>query len=98
MNRWKNLKILHHQFSIRWKEEYLKELHKRYKWKHPQRDVQINDLVVIRQENLPPNKWRLGRVLKVYPGSDHRVRVADIKTQKGIISRPIVKLCVLLPQ
>lgn len=98
MNRWKNLKILHHQFSIRWKEEYLKELHKRYKWKNPQRDIQIGDLVIVRNEQLPPNEWRLGRVLKVYHGSDRRTRVADIRTQRGIISRPIVKLCVLLPQ
>lgn len=54
-------------------------------------------MVVIRDDNLPPNEWRLGRISKLYPGKDNLVRVADIFTTKGIISRPIVKL-VLLPQ
>lgn len=97
MNRWRKLKILHHQFSIRWKEEYLKELHKRFKWKYPKKDIQVNDLVVIRNEKLPPNEWRLGRVVKVHCGPDQRVRVADIKTQAGILTRSVIKLCVLLP-
>ncbi|XP_036346482.1 uncharacterized protein LOC118755762 [Rhagoletis pomonella] len=38
-NRWEKLKILHQQFSLRWKEEYLKELHQRYKWKAPQKNL-----------------------------------------------------------
>ncbi|XP_037827795.1 uncharacterized protein LOC119615891 [Lucilia sericata] len=96
VNRWQKLKILHHHFAQRWKEEYLKELHKRFKWKFPQRDYAIGDLVIIRQENLPPNQWRLGRVENVVRGKDQRVRVADIRTANGIVTRPIVKL-VLLP-
>lgn len=70
-------------------------MHKRYKWKFPQRDVQIGDLVVVRRENLPPTEWRLGRVTNVFPGNDGRVRVASIRTQQGEITRPIVKLCVI---
>ncbi|XP_046808485.1 uncharacterized protein LOC111690866 [Lucilia cuprina] len=96
VNRWQKLKVLHHHFAQRWKEEYLKELHKRFKWKFPQRDYAIGDLVVVRQDNLPPNQWRLGRIEKVVHGSDHRVRVAEIRTANGIVTRPIVKL-VLLP-
>ena len=50
VNRYRKLKALTHQFCLRWKEEYLKSLHKRYKWKFPQRDMQTDDLVVIRHE------------------------------------------------
>ncbi|XP_062143168.1 uncharacterized protein LOC133850923 [Drosophila sulfurigaster albostrigata] len=32
LNRWQRLKALHQQFCFRWKDEYLKELHKRTKW------------------------------------------------------------------
>ncbi|XP_037813631.1 uncharacterized protein LOC119604834 [Lucilia sericata] len=96
VNRWQKLKVLHHHFATRWKEEYLKELHKRFKWKYPQRDYAIGDLVVIRRDNLPPNKWRLGRIEKVIPGIDSRIRVAEVRTANGIVTRPIVKL-VLLP-
>lgn len=96
VNRWQKLKILHNLFAQRWKDEYLVELHKRNKWKFPQKDLQINDMVVIRNENLPPNEWKIGRVDKVYLGSDLKVRVADIRTANGLLTRPIVKL-VLLP-
>ncbi|XP_065362180.1 uncharacterized protein LOC135955751 [Calliphora vicina] len=96
VSRWQKLKVLHHHFAQRWKEEYLKELHKRFKWKYPQRDYAIGDLVVIRQDNLPPNQWRLGRIENVVRGSDNRVRVAEVRTANGIVTRPIVKL-ILLP-
>ncbi|XP_055923279.1 uncharacterized protein LOC129953816 [Eupeodes corollae] len=95
IRRWNTLKIIHHQFSIRWKEEYLKELLKRYKWKYPKQDMEVGDLVVLRHEQLPPNEWRLGRVIKVHRGPDSKVRVADVKTQNGVVTRSIVKLCVL---
>ncbi|XP_065365492.1 uncharacterized protein LOC135958516 [Calliphora vicina] len=96
-NRWQKLKVLHHQFALRWKEEYLKELHRRTKWKYPQRDLKVGDLVVIRQDNLPPNEWRLGRIEKTHVGQDSKVRSADVRTASGIFTRPIVKL-VLLPK
>lgn len=94
-NRWQKLKIQHHYFCRRWKDEYLKELHKRYKWKNPQRQIEIDDLVVIKQDNIPPNEWLLGRVIKVFPGSDSRVRVVELRTSKGTLTRPIAKVVVL---
>ncbi|XP_037811016.1 uncharacterized protein LOC119603147 [Lucilia sericata] len=95
-NRWQRLKLVHQHFCQRWKNEYLKELHKRIKWQTPERNLQEGALVVIKDENLPPNSWRLGRVTKIYPGPDKRVRVAEVLTHRGIITRPIVKL-ILLP-
>lgn len=96
INRWQKLRILHLHFAQRYKEEYLKELHKRLKWKYLQRDYCIGDLEVIRQDNLPSNHWRLGRVENVIRGNDNRVRVAEVRTDNVIITRPIVKL-ILLP-
>lgn len=89
------LKAIHQHFCARWKNEYLKELQKRHKWKSPEINVTENTLVVVREENLPPNCWRLGRVTKVYHGSDNRVRVADVRTQRGVITRPITKLVII---
>ncbi|XP_051864235.1 uncharacterized protein LOC127566252 [Drosophila albomicans] len=51
-NRWQRLKALHQHFCVRWKNEYLKELHKRNKWQSPSRDLQIGDMVIIREENI----------------------------------------------
>ncbi|XP_037821303.1 uncharacterized protein LOC119610239 [Lucilia sericata] len=97
INRWQKLKVLHHHFALRWKEEYLKELHKRIKWQYPQRDFAVNDLVVVRRDNLPPNQWRLGRIEKVICGPDSKVRVCEVRTSNGLVTRPIVKLVLLPP-
>ncbi|GFT73200.1 hypothetical protein TNCV_87061 [Trichonephila clavipes] len=37
-------------------------------------------MVLIREENPPPCKWLLGRVVKIYMGKDKKVKVVDIKT------------------
>jgi len=52
-------------------------------------------MVIIRDENLPPLQWRLGRVQKIHPGSDSIVRVVTVKTSLGNMKRPVVKLCLL---
>ena len=86
------LKVLHRDFCLRWKSEYLCELQKRTQWQNSQPNVQLDDLVVIKEKNLPRNSWRLGRIIKIHLGRDNRVRVVDLKTERGIIARPITKL------
>ncbi|UYV70225.1 hypothetical protein LAZ67_7002239 [Cordylochernes scorpioides] len=39
--------------------------------------------------------WRLARILKVYPGSDQKVRVAQVRAATGVYLRPITKLAPL---
>ncbi|XP_059225279.1 uncharacterized protein LOC131997762 [Stomoxys calcitrans] len=95
INRWQRLKVLQLHFAKRWKNEYISELQKRYKWKTAQSNLNEHDLVVIRDDDLPPTEWRLGRVVRVYIGKDLKVRVADVRTQNGIVTRPLVKLCIL---
>ncbi|XP_060665680.1 uncharacterized protein LOC132797951 [Drosophila nasuta] len=53
LNRWQRLKALHQQFCFRWKDEYLKELHKRNEMAIPTRNLRIGDMVVIKEDNLP---------------------------------------------
>ncbi|XP_073820658.1 uncharacterized protein [Musca autumnalis] len=97
LNRWRKLKVIQQEFCRRWKSDYLKKLHKRNKWKRPSLNLDLNDLVVLSQEMGSPQEWRLGRVVKLYPGPDGHVRVVDVKTSSGILKRPVHKL-VLLPQ
>ncbi|KAH8388811.1 hypothetical protein KR215_000935, partial [Drosophila sulfurigaster] len=59
LNRWQRMKALHQQFCFRWKDEYLKKLHKRTKWQSSTRNLRIGDMVVIKEDNLPSNEWRL---------------------------------------
>ena len=58
-------------------------------------NLKIDDFVIVIDDLLPPCEWRLGRVEKLYNGSDHNVRVVDVRTATGVITRPITKLCYL---
>ncbi|XP_075158038.1 uncharacterized protein LOC142231308 [Haematobia irritans] len=95
INRWQRLKVLQMHFAKRWKNEYISELQRRYKWKVSQKNLNENDLVVVKDDNLPPTEWKLGRVVRVFSGNDSRVRVAELRTQNGTITRPLIKLCIL---
>ncbi|EDX15665.1 GD11927 [Drosophila simulans] len=97
LNRWQHLKALHQQFRVRWKEEYLKELHKRSKWQAPSKNLRIDDMVVIKDDNLPSNEWRLGRIESVFPGADGNVRICarflKLSAEKRLRAVLINKYC-----
>ena len=96
INRQEELKVLNHQFSIRWKEVYLKFLHKRFKWKRSAPNTQVGNLVAVIDDLQTPCEWQLGRFLQIYPGADGNTRTADIRIVTGTITRPIVKFYFLL--
>ena len=76
---------------------YLSTLRKVYKWQYPTKNLSVGDVVLLIEEVMP-TKWPLAtRVIKVYPGNDGIVRVADIRTLRGSYRRPVHKLAPLLP-
>jgi hypothetical protein len=93
--RWHLTQTIFNSIWKRWKTEYLSQLTARQKWCNPQKNLETGDVVVIHEDNLPAGKWALGRVVDVHPGRDGYVRVVTLRTAKGIIKRPIVKLSVL---
>ena len=92
---WRQSQVLSDHFWKRWLHEYLPTLQQRQKWLRPQRNLAVNDLVMLVDENVPRGHWLLGRVTKVFPGRDGLVRVAEVKTKTNIFKRPISKLCFL---
>lgn len=78
--RYQLVEQLRRHFWERWRKEYLAELQQRTKWRTLQTNLKEGDLVVFKEPNLPPLKWRLGRVQRLYPGDDGVVRVADFNT------------------
>ena len=79
----------------RWLREYVPDLIERRKWLRPQRNVCVNDLVLIVEKNTPRGHWPLGKVIDVTPGPDNVVRSATVKTKSGEYVRPVSKLCLL---
>ncbi|GFU80196.1 uncharacterized protein TNCV_4309981 [Trichonephila clavipes] len=70
-------------------------LYQRSKWKFEKDNARVGDLVLIKEDNLAVNKWLMGRLIEVFPGKDNRIRVVTIKTQHGVVKRPISKICIL---
>ena len=78
--------------AVSW-EEKMMQLQFFGKWnKEEIRQLEVNHLVWIVDENVKRAHYKLGRVLEVYHGSDGRVRSALVKTEDGKLKRPVVKL------
>ncbi|XP_026316034.1 uncharacterized protein LOC113227357 [Hyposmocoma kahamanoa] len=90
--RWQLTENMLHQFWKSWSNEYLTQLQSRSKWNKATKNIKEDDIVLVKENNLPPGKWAMGRVIELHPGSDGLVRVTTIKTQTGVMKRPIVKL------
>lgn len=95
LDRWRLIQRVLQDFWRRWAVEYVAGLQSRVKWKKEQPNLQVEDLVILRDENLSPLKWKLGRVTELCPGNDNAVRVVTIRTKDSCFKRSIAKLCKL---
>ena len=94
---WRRVQHLANEFWCRWKKEYLHSLQLRQKWLKPQRDLRIDDIVLIKDDCLAHNHWQLARVSKTNQDADghmHTVRLTladpDLKPQ-GSLSETITR-------
>lgn len=95
LSRWRLVRQMIEQFWKRWATEYLHTLQQRHKWSEATPEIEPNDLVLLRNDSLPPAKWQLARVLTCHPGVDGHTRVVTIKTAQSEYKRPITQLCLL---
>ncbi|XP_045542800.1 uncharacterized protein LOC123723621 [Papilio machaon] len=95
LQRWKLTQKMVNDFWKRWSAEYLITLNQRYKWITKRIEPEIDDVVIIHDQNLPPAKWILGRIIQKHTGKDNITRVVTMKTTNGIVKRPCNKLCFL---
>ena len=96
--RWHICQKVSTEFWQRWSKEYLQTLQRRQKWKNPQRDFNVDDVVLIKDQELFVRSWPLAIITKLHTGPDGRVRAVTLRTQKGVYTRPIIKLVLLIPQ
>lgn len=95
LSHWQRLQQLTEHFWSRWSKEYLSSLQQRSKWRKDDININVGQLVVVKEENVPPLRWVTARVTAVHPGADGRVRVATIRTSAGTYKRATNRLCVL---
>lgn len=109
--QWRKAQFLADEFWRRWRNDYLATLQYRRKWCKRQPNVAVNDVVLLRDENVCRAYWRMGRVKEVFPSKDGLVRSCTVvvpspgqkygsKSAKDIqyseYLRPIHKLTVLV--
>ncbi|XP_017462831.1 PREDICTED: uncharacterized protein LOC108356220 [Rhagoletis zephyria] len=95
LQRWSQLQAMVQGFWKRWHLEYIASLQPRNKWQLARENVAAGTLVVLKEPNLPPTKWLVGRTTAVHAGPDDKVRVVTVQTARGIYKRPIVKVAIL---
>ena len=87
---WRRAQYLAEQFWTRWKREYLQLLQARSKWNEKQSNLDVGDIVVMRQDSRR-YEWPLARVSEVHRSNDGRVRKATIALWKDGEKRSYVR-------
>ena len=76
----------------RWKREYLSALRETHNNNaHGTVWPKLGELVLIHDEG-PRAKWKLGKIIRLYPGGYEVIRVVQLKTSIGVLNKPVVKL------
>lgn len=92
LSLWQHAQQMRQHFWQRWQKEYVNELITRSKWKSGSSEIKIGTLVVLKEDNLPPLHWKLGRIYETHPGPDGVIRVVTVKTTNGTYKRSIKQL------
>lgn len=95
LNRWQFVQKMVQSFWKRWSHEYLSTMVNRYKWTHQVPEPNIGQIVLIKEDDLPPSRWLLGRIVEKHPGADNITRVVTLRTKGSLLKRPISKICIL---
>ncbi|GFT48661.1 DUF5641 domain-containing protein [Trichonephila clavipes] len=81
----------------RFRVEYLGQLEgdKKYKGENTLSEGDIVCVFLVGDDHTKRLNWNLGKILKLYPGKDKTVGVAQVKTKFGSFLRPVQKLYLL---
>ncbi|KAF0682233.1 DUF5641 domain-containing protein, partial [Aphis craccivora] len=96
LRRWQLVTQLTQQIWQRWSREYMSQLQGRTKWESNKGPLIKKDmLVIIREPNLAPTQWRIGRIVELHLASDNVTRVITLKTERGQSTQAVRNLCPL---
>ncbi|XP_059829970.1 plectin-like [Hypanus sabinus] len=99
--QWRQVQALANQFWPRWRQKYLPSLQQRRKWTEPRRNLQVGDLVLLRDKQVARNSWPTARITATFPSEDGHVRKIELKTtDQGdvkIYQGPVTEVILLLP-
>ena len=85
--QWRQAQFLANLFWKRWMKEYLPQLQRRQKWNEVERNLEVDDTVLLTDQNFSRGQWPLARVVEVKKGKDGCVRSAQIRTSFTVVTR-----------
>lgn len=107
--RWRRVQYLINEFWYRWRNEFLQSLQVRQKWMRSRKNLKVGDVVIVKDIDMPRNRWKLARIVETYPENDGLVRKVKIaladstlddqgrrKRPISYLDRPVQKLVLLL--
>ena len=80
-----------------WHVQYLHTLQQLPKWTSTKEEVQVGEVVLLKEDNSPPQVWRKARVTQVFPGKDGHVRVVMTKDASQTEFKRSIRKIVRLP-
>jgi len=93
LSRWKIYQQQFQQFWQRWSSDYLQSLKQGKRWQKTSPNLQLGEIVLLREDNMTPIQCPTGVISETHPGKDGIVRVHTLRTHKGTLKRPITKIC-----
>lgn len=91
-SKWRLIQYLHQQFWKKWHMDYINNLQLRHKWQVERENIQAGDVVLIREENYPPQHWCFGKVLEVHPDKEGNVRNVTLQRKDAVVKRAIQRV------
>ncbi|XP_054721262.1 uncharacterized protein LOC129231039 [Uloborus diversus] len=76
----------------RFRKEYLGQLRQFALKKRKSDPVKIGDIVLLEDMTRKRINWPLAKVVEIFPGKDDIVRLAKVKTENGMLLRPVQRL------
>ncbi|XP_018577969.1 uncharacterized protein LOC108916245 [Anoplophora glabripennis] len=82
---------LRHDLRLRFRNKYFGQLHLHYTGRDC-RPITLGEVVLVGDDNRKRLDWPLGRVVKLLPGKDGKIRLVRLHTARGQILRPTHRL------
>ncbi|XP_068720766.1 uncharacterized protein [Montipora capricornis] len=94
---WRRTHHVAQEFWSRWSKEYLQQLQARNKWIRPRRNFQVGDVVLLKENQSPRNRWPMAKVVATHPDDSGQVRsVTVLASNRSKLERPVNKLVLLV--
>ena len=102
--RWRHIHHIANEFWSCWRKEYLQSLQERQKWTSKRRNFRVDDIVLLKQSDVPRNQWSMGKVIDINNDRKGFVQSVTLKiseragneNSKRKLEQPIEKIVLLL--